>query len=339
MKRFTVVLLAVSALGLGVAAQASAFEGGGVKPSEAPLISFGQHYTAQLNNHKAEANYGGFEEVALWRLPPVGTRDIVVVNWHSVPYTHGSSFPICMMLVQNVDDFSWGTAFGQDYNECESGYRLSGSGSAQTSITVQETNSTATYLEFFVRANTETPSDQETYPYDFSVEAPRRFVALALKEKQQVHANGAIAGTATLANGLPVPDGLGFNMTVTWGDNGIATYTAGSFGGTVTFPLALPEDAVGERATFTVARPTDGGYQAVGATLKAKVTAAKLIPEGPSCSKLTQRAHVLARQYKRLKKNAGYARGYNKRRLKHRAHQVNRKLQAARAKAHAVCAA
>jgi hypothetical protein len=97
MKRIIAACMAAAIAVLLVAAPASAFEGGGRKPSEAPLITIGQHYTGQLNNHKDDANYSGYSEVAHWRLPPLSTRDVVVVDWHSAPFTrYPGSFPICL---------------------------------------------------------------------------------------------------------------------------------------------------------------------------------------------------------------------------------------------------
>jgi hypothetical protein len=343
MGKLVVAVLSLAVAMLGLAAGASAFEGGGRKPSEAPLVIYGQHYTGQLNNHKSDANYNGRSEVALWRLPPVSTHDLVTVNWHVLPVTHGSGFPVCMALVQGVDDFSWGGVFGNfGYYSCgESGpvYGVSGSGSARTSITVQNTDAGSTYLEFFSDAETETPSSLETYPYDFSVEAPRHFLGLAIAFKKRVHANGAIGAAVTLANGLPAPDGLVFGLTVTWEHNGIASYVASTSGGRLAFPLALPESAVHERPTFVVSHGTDAEYQAVSARLRAQVTPAQATAAEVACAKATQHAHVLARQHRRLEKNAARARGAARRRLRRRARHVGRELRGARAQAGVACSA
>lgn len=110
-------------------------------PSEAPTIVAGRHNTGQLNNHSDDANYNGNVEVAFWRLPPVSTRDVGTVDWHSVPFTkYPGDFPICMTLVQAIDDFNWGSVF-EHRRGCESSgpvFELPGSGTAHTEITVQE---------------------------------------------------------------------------------------------------------------------------------------------------------------------------------------------------------
>ena len=111
MRRALTAALMAAVLSLALCASAVAFEGGGRKPSEAPLITVGQHYTGELNNHENDANYGGSIEVAHWRLP-LSTRDVVVVDWHTVPFTdEPGRFPICMTLAQGIDDYNWGSVF------------------------------------------------------------------------------------------------------------------------------------------------------------------------------------------------------------------------------------
>ena len=67
--RKVIALAATAVAVLCLTSSASAFEGGGRKPSEAPLIVVGQHYNAQLNNHLAD--------------PEVSSRKLTV---HPVPY-------------------------------------------------------------------------------------------------------------------------------------------------------------------------------------------------------------------------------------------------------------
>jgi hypothetical protein len=346
MRKFALAFLVLSVVGLGVASQALAFEGGGRKPSEAPLIAYGQHYTGQLNNHKDDANYEGYRDVAIWRLPPVSTHDLLVIDWHELPYTHSSEFPICMELVQGADDFNWGsimssTAGSGYYFSCDEDgptlFGVSGSGTARTSITVQSTDAGNTYLEFFSGARAENPADLETYPYDFSVEPPRHFLGLALTPKTKVHANGAISGAVTTADGLPAPDGLPFGMTVTWGDHGIATYAATTVGGRVTFPLALPESAYHEHAVFLVSHGADASYQAVSGRLAANVTPPVASAAEVACEKARQHTRTLSRQHRRLQRNAARASGPSRRRLRRRARHVGHQLRTARSRAGAAC--
>jgi hypothetical protein len=327
---------------LGIAAPASAFEGGGRKPSEAPLITVGQHYTGQLTNHKDDANFGGVDQVAIWRLPPLSTRDVIYVDWHSVPSTRSAGyFPVCMTFAQGIDDYTWGSRFGDAAGfECETNhgpvYTLSGSGTARTAITVQETNANSSYLEFYTYANQTEPSRFESFPYDFSLEPPLHYLGVAIREVKKVSATGVIRATATLANGLPAPDGLPFNLTVTWGGGGSASYTGVSAAGVASFQLALPETAYDERATLVVTHPADGTY--VEASSRLGVNVKKPTAPAPTpCFLAERREQSLKRLYKRLKLHAGRAHGTTRRVLRRRAAHVKRKLQAARRQAKSIC--
>jgi hypothetical protein len=332
------------AIVLLTATSALAFEGGGRKPSEAPLVAVGQHYTGQLNNHRNDANYNESREVAIWRLPPVTTRDVITVDWHAAPFTRSgySGFPVCLVLAQGVDDFSWGTIFGKvtEFRSCDEDgpvYSLSGSGSAKTTITVQETNPSSSYLEFTAFANETSPASLETYPYDFTLGPILHYLAAAIPPVKRISANGVLHATANTATGLPAPDGLPFSLAVTWPGGGVASYTAVSSGGSVGFQLALPETAFGKQASFVVGHPADGTYQAVTTSkLQALVAKPKTPPPSP-CLLAERRAQTLARQFKRLQRHASQARRSARSRLRRRAKQAKRKLRAARAEVATVC--
>ncbi|HSR94203.1 MAG TPA: hypothetical protein VLK56_05005 [Solirubrobacterales bacterium] len=344
MRTLVAAMTALSIAALAIAEPASAFEGGGRKPSEAPLLTVGQHYSGQLNNHKSDANYGGYKEVAIWRLPPLTTRDVVTVDWHSVPFTHSSTFPICLIFAQGVDDYTWGSAFGStssDYSCDEDGpvYRLSGSGSAQSAITAQETNPNSSYLEFFARAEGEEPSELETYPYDFTVEPIRHYLGVAISAVKQVRTNGSIYATATLASGAPAPDGLAFTLAATWPGEGSATYSAVSSAGALNFPLTLPETAEGKKATFVVSHTADAEYQAATST-KVVVPVAKAKAPAPSPCFIAERRELsLIRQYRRLARHARRAHGTARVVLHRRAARAKRQLHAARLRTESACGA
>jgi hypothetical protein len=340
MRKAVCAVATVAIFVLGISSSAAAFEGGGRSPSQAPTVAVGQHYTGQLNNHRDDANYSNSAEVAFWRLPPVSTRDVVTVDWRSAPFTHQSGFPICMTLVQGIDDFSWGSVFEhRDY--CDSDgpvYELPGSGTAHTQITVQETTTNSTYLEFYAYASETESQDYETYPYDFTVGPILHYLGLAMKPVEKISANGVIQATATLANGLPAPDGLPFSLSVTWREGGVASYTGVSSGGVVSFQLALPETAYGKSATFVAFHPADGSYQEVIAPkLRVKIARPTAPPPSP-CELAERRALVLKRQFTRLKHSARRAHGLSKRRLSHRAKRAKRRLRAARHEVATLCA-
>jgi hypothetical protein len=343
MRKVIAAIAAIAIVVLTVASPASAFEGGGRSPSLAPTIAWGQHYTGQLNNHEEDANYNPGssegEEVALWRLPSVSSHDQIVVNWHGLPFTHGSGFPVCMMLAQGITDFNWGAVF--HYGSCSSpaGYELSGSGTAATPITVQATDTGNTYLEFWVRANrTVSSNEQETFPYDFSVEPPRHYLNVNLPAFSEVPANGVVHASVTGATGLPAPDGLIYTLTVRWREGGIAVYTAPSVGGQIAFQMALPESALKKGAGFIVSRPADGEYQAVESpAVHGKVTAAVTPPVSSACKKATAYAYALARQRHRLQAHSRRAHGIRRRKLRHRARHIGAELRAARAQVASAC--
>jgi hypothetical protein len=343
MKKKFSVLCAILATSLALASSAQAFEGGGASPSLAPTIAWGIHYTGQLTNHAEEANYSR-EEVAFWRLPPVSTHDQIVVNWHGLPFTHSSEFPICMMFVQGASDYNWGTLFSGGRCSSPGGFELSGSGTASTPITIQNTDTSgSTYLEFWANASRSPESkEQETFPYDFTVEPPRHYLNMTIAPFSEVPANGIVSASVTGANGLPAPDGLIFGLTVRWRDGGVATYSAASVGGQVAFQMALPESAFKKSASFFVGRGADAGYQAVEApSIRAKVTEPVLPPAPPTttpaCKKAKSQAHILARQHHRLAANSHRARGIRRTNLRRRAHHVAEQLRQARSKAARAC--
>ena len=342
MRKAVLAIGTVAILVLGIASPASAFEGGGRSPSQAPTIAVGQHYTGQLNNHENEANYSDYAEVAFWRLPPVTTRDVVTVDWHSVPFTNDpGNFPICMTLVQGIDDFTWGSVFA-DRDYCDSDgpvYELPGSGSAHTQITVQETTTNSTYLEFYAyaRESEEESADYESFPYDFTLGPILHYLGLAIQPVEKIAGNAVVQATATLSNGQPAPDGLTFGLTVTWPQGGIASFTGLSSGGVVSFQLNLPEAAYGKSASFVVFHPADGNYQEVVAPKQTVRIAKPKAPPPSACELAERRAVVLKRQFSRLRHNARRARGPNKRRLSHRVKRVKLKLRAARHQVATVC--
>jgi hypothetical protein len=337
MKNFLLALWMASMAILIVVPPSLAFEGGGRKPSEAPLIEVGHHYTGQLTNRRDDANFGGLHQVAIWRLPPLSARDVLYVDWHSVPTTTSPGhFPVCMMFAQSIDDYNWGSRFDETGGDvCEgSSKTLTGSGTARTAITVQEDNASSSYLEFFTEARETAPSEFETFPYDFTVESPLHYLGVALRDKKKVKANGIVQATALLANGLPAPDGIAFSLAVTWDGGGSASYTALSSGGVVTFQLALPETAYNQRGTFVVTHPVDGTYAAATSRLRLNIKEPGLTP----CSRAEAIELTLRRQYKRLLHRANRAHdGRRRATLRRKAAQAKRRLRAAHIRTGDLC--
>lgn len=350
MRRLTLLCLACAVALAASSGSASAFEGGGRSPSAAPLIEWGQHYAALLNNHRDDANFtSDYAAVAIYKLPPVSTRDVVTVNWHALPKTRESgNFPVRLVLLQGVDDYSWGTTFEKITECCRSGvYELSGSGTARSEITVQLTDSSATYLAFYSYANETNPVYLETYPYDFSVEPPRHALTLSVAPVTSVAINGQIHASVSGVTGVPAPDGQAYTLTGTWGRAGAWTGTATSLGGQLGFQLSLPEAAQNEYVNFVISRPADSLYQAIqSSSFSAKVTAppappAASAPKAPkpnkACMNATSKAHALARQRHRLQRNLQYLHGRAKRRLRHKLRYVTGNWHIAQETADAAC--
>lgn len=343
---FVAVLALTMAIGVGSAA---AFTGGGRSPSEAPLLAWGQHYEGSLGNSKGEANYnssnccGDSYQVAIYKLGSLGVHDQVVVNWHALPFVHQSGYPVRMKLLENVDNYSWSAAFEEDRE-----YRyLTGSGSSRDEFTVQNT-SVNDYLVFYSSSEETRSPEFETFPYDFTVEAPRHYLSLSLASVNQVASNGTLHATATLATGAPVPDGYPVTLTGTWSGGGVFTTTATSVAGQVNFQLAMPESSFGRSVEFVATGAATAEYQGVTSSKVYAEIAKPPPPPAPApvkkpkpapdlCLKATNKAHALARQYKRQMKNAEYLHGRHRRRLLHKAHATERKFLAARSAKQAAC--
>lgn len=340
MSKVIAAIATISIAALGIASPASAFVGGGRQPSEAPLVAPGVHYFGTLNDHANDTNekdFGGFE-VAFWKLPQLETRDQIVVSWHEATFANSNDFPIRMAVPQNANNANWGAQFRESYYGDAPSYEVSGSGSSETSITAQEPTSNA-YLEFYARASASSPSDLEDYPYDFTVSSPLHYLSAAISPTEHVRVNGTISASVTKADGSPAPDGLIFTLNVSKDGEGIASYTATTGGGGLTFRLALPETLVKENAEFIVSRAADGTYQGVeSAKLDAQLARPQAVPPSP-CPKARARAHALVRQLSRLKRRVRFTRGKARRRIHRRAHRVAHRLRSARRQAAAVCGA
>ncbi len=112
-------------------------------------------------------------------------------------------------------------------------------------------------------------------PYDFMA-TDQHALVVGLQQYAHIKSTTTLWGTASLADGTPVPDGLVFTLTASWGTRGQAQYQAASGGGALSFPLTLPVSAQGRFVTFTITRAADTQYQeAKSAGLKVKVALPK----------------------------------------------------------------
>lgn len=344
-KRIAIALAALTLIALASVPAAPAADAGR-KPSAAPTVSPGQHYSGQLDDNVDHANYGTHYSVDLWRLPALISHDVVTVDWHVAPDS-GGRFPVCLVLAENVDDFNWGSRFGEvgagDFCTEEGPvYRVAGSGTARTAITAQQASANSTYLEFFAEAYNES-APYATYPYDFTVGSIQHYISLTFLPVPSIATTTPLAATATLTTGAPVPDGTLFNLVASWETPvNEAThqriYTAPSSSGQIVFPLNLPASAGNKTVSFTVSRPPDSQYQGVSTgTVEIPVEKVTAAASG-NCAKARRKVRRVARRRKRLAHLAHRARGAKRRRLHRRTRRLRRKLRGARKRARRACA-
>jgi hypothetical protein len=259
MRKCVAVVAVLFGFGSVLAPPPALASGGGLKPSQAPLITIGTHY---FGNTEHEDNAGD-GSVDLWRLPSLINDDLITVAWNN----HGGNR---MCLAENVDDYSWDEESGL-CNGSE-GYETAGSGSARTTISAKVPTSSA-YLEF-------TTDCCEQGPYDFTVESIQHAIGVGLARVLEIPPVTTLLGSADLANAQPVPDGLTFTLTASWVTpankaSHSRTFTSTSSAGNLSFPVSLPTTAQGKNVSFTVTRPADPQYlAAASAAVEIPVTRA-----------------------------------------------------------------
>jgi hypothetical protein len=107
-------------------------------------------------------------------------------------------------------------------------------------------------------------------PYDFTATV-QHALAAALTPITSIYTNSIVTGTASFADGTPVPDGVIFNLVAKW-HTASAAYSAATTGGRLSFSLALPPETVGKTVRIVITRAEDTSYQAVKSVpLKVKV--------------------------------------------------------------------
>jgi hypothetical protein len=262
--RSTMSLIAALSLLVGLAALTASgaqADSAGRKPSEAPLVTVGQHYFGNTANSRDGNASGSISNgsVDLWRLPPLLTSDAITVAWHVVT----NDVPgLC--LAQNIDDYNW----AQEGNICNgsNGYLVAGNGSARTIIQAKSATSDP-FLEFYSGCFVDPPDEVDNCPYDFVIESIQHAIGIGLTPAARIKPTSTLTGSANLSNGSPVPDGLAFTLTATWVTpvnkaSHSRSYTAATSGGALAFPLNLPSSAQSKRVSLTVTRPADPQYLA-----------------------------------------------------------------------------
>lgn len=323
-RRWLLLLPLVVTLVLSMTAFASAE--GSKTVAGAPVIPFGQQQFGNLNNGAVTHNSCESDVYTEWWTLNVSAGDHVRIDWEAqqLEYTALLVYP------PGTTDYTYPNTnpiLKQELNSNNKNEAIV-EATADGSLPVAFTSSDWSCLSG-------TPG-----PYDFTASL-QHALAVALKPYTHIRTNTLVSASVRLANGAPAPDGLAFNLTVSWGNNESATYAATSSGGGVSFPMALPEAAKGQTASLVVSRPEDSQFLAAeSGKVVAKVgRGQEVVPVPSRCELAMQHARTLARQHRRMQLHARHARGANKRRLRHRARVVGRKLRAARAHAAAICSA
>lgn len=308
------------ALGLSLLAlpQAPAFASGGSSIATAPTIVFGQHTFGTTATGEYDCGPAEF-----WNLS-LQPGDQATIDWGATQRDYARGLYI---YPAGTTDFSINNV------ETLNRYTLGENGKAEA---VFSSGTGGNFPLIFVAEGCD--DDHNAGPYDFTV-TDQHAITATLSQFPHIKPTTTLTATASLVSGAPVPDGLAFTLGVTWPGGGVASYTATSRGGGLTFPLALPETAQGQTATFVVTRAADAQFLAVkSASYEVLVSRPRVVVEVSPCERATRHLHAVARQHARLANHAAFARGPARRRLRQRARRVARQLRAARAQANSACA-
>jgi hypothetical protein len=242
--------LAMVVLATALVVPATALAEGGKTIATAPSVVYGQ---PEFGNTAMGAEYPGkgcgFLGFNTYRdqfwLLNVTAGDLLSINWGGVNNTELRLYPV------GTTDY---TVFGESTRTAAE-EDLNGNNKSQLQYNVPASG--VMPLEFSVCYD---PDNETPGPYDFAVTA-QHGLSVNLLPRPHVRTNSVIYGSAALVSGTPVPDGMSFTLTASWG-NGSASYSATSAGGSLVFTLALPEEVEGQTITLSLSRPADSTYQA-----------------------------------------------------------------------------
>jgi hypothetical protein len=228
-------------------------DGGNSIASATPVVFGTQQFgnTATGAFQPGSCGWGGSEDAyrSFWSLG-VMAGDLVTVDWES---SEGDNE--IRLLPMGTTDF---TLFQVTPVAEQS---LAGNGKNELQYTSPESGA----LTMYFRVCSGTPG-----PYDF-LASDQHAVVVGLNRRLHIRRVAKIGGTASLADGTPVPDGLPFTLTAKWGHRS-AKFTTTSLAGSLVFNIALPPNAQGKLATFAIGRPADTQFQeAKSASLKVRV--------------------------------------------------------------------
>ncbi len=250
-------LLAVLVVLVALAsAPARALAAGGTSIASAPAVVYGQQEfgnTATDQHLEGSCGFSGDAWRSYWTLNVVA-GDRLTIDWESsAPKTEIELMPI------GTTDFTFLKT------EPAASQSLSSNGKNQLQYTAPQSGAMPLYFQACGFENA-------GGPYDFTA-TDQHALVVGLQQYAHIKTTSTLWGKASLADGTPVPDGLVFTLSASWGDHGQAQYQATSSGGALGFPLSLPASAQGRFVTFTLTRAADVQYQEAKST-EMKVKAA-----------------------------------------------------------------
>ena len=248
-------LLVVLVMLVVLANTATALAAGGKSIATATPVVYGQQEfgnTADDQHLEGSCNFNGDAWRSYWTLN-VLAGDLLTIDWESgVPKTEIKIMPI------GTTDFTFLKI------EPAASQSLSSNGKNQLQYTAPQTGGLPLYFQACGFENV-------GGPYDFMA-TDQHALVVRLQQYPHIKSTTTLWGTASLANGTPVPDGLVFTLTASWGTRGQAQYQATSSSGALGFPLHLPTSAQGRFVTFAITRTADTQYQEAKSTgMKVKV--------------------------------------------------------------------
>jgi hypothetical protein len=123
-----------------------------------------------------------------------------------------------------------------------------------------------------------------TGPYSF-VASVKHAIFTSLTPRAGIRPMATLTGTAVMADGTPVPDGLTFILSAHWSSRGLAQFSGTSSGGTLSFPVALPPEAERRKVKFDISRGTDESLLATKSTSMEVYVGRAVAPASPPAHK------------------------------------------------------
>jgi hypothetical protein len=236
-----------------------ALAAGGATIAEAPTVAYGQQlFGNTLADSKGETLSDCVDGESWWSLP-VHVGDEVKVDWEG-------GADVMQAWGVGTTDFS--------IHDAPNPQQFDAGSNAKQESFIKAPATGVMPLRFY-------SEDEEGFcilfhssqvapgPYDFVATVQHALAtALAPLPPTGIYPNSVLAGSASLVDGSPLPDGLVFNLVVKWHSSATKkstslAYSAATAAGGLAFPLALPAETQGKSVRIVITRPADATYLAV----------------------------------------------------------------------------